>query len=99
MADPVDEIEARVDKAFAGAYRDGPEFMELRQAVEVLKEDRRKRMNPSAGAAFETWADAVARESEKTAEVMSKEAEKAAKKVRGFMGDVKSALERFGKDE
>lgn len=99
MANPVDEIEERVDKAFAKAYQDGPSFMELRQAVEALKEDRRKRMNPSAGVAFENWADAVARESEKTAEVMSKEAEKAAKKVRGFMGDIRSALERFGKDE
>lgn len=99
MADPIDEIEARVDKAFAGAYRDGPEFMELRQAVEVLRVDRRRLLSMSPGAAFDVWADAMARESEKTAEVMSKEAEKAAKKVRGFMGDIRSALERFGKDE
>ena len=40
-----DPLEDRVDAALKAAYRDGPEFMALRQAVEDLKLDRRLRLS------------------------------------------------------
>lgn len=98
MADPIDEIEERVDKAFNKAYRDGPEFMELRQAVETLKADRRRLLNMTPGEAFNVWADAVSRDADETAKVVTEEAGKVAKHVKALAGDIKSAFERFGKD-
>jgi hypothetical protein len=96
MSDPIDD---RVVEALRVAYRDGPEFMALRQAVEDLREDRRKRLSPPPGEAFDLWADSVAREADKTAEVLSAESVRVAKSVKGLMGDVRKAFEKFAKDE
>lgn len=96
MSDP---LEDRVDQALKAAYRDGPEFMLLRQAVEDLKQDRRQRLRPPPGEAFDLWADSVSREAEKTAEVVSEDLTRAGKAVKGLMGDVRKAFEKFAKDE
>ena len=94
-----DPLEDRVDAALKAAYRDGPEFMALRQAVEDLKLDRRLRLSPPPGEAFDLWANSVAREADKTAEVISTESVRVAKSVKGLMGDVRKAFEKFAKDE
>jgi len=93
MSTEVDALEQRVDAAIKAAYRDGPEWMEVRSAVELLKVDRRHRMAPT----IDQFADALGREAERAAEALEQEAARIGEATKGFVGDMKSALERFRK--
>ena len=88
-----DELEKQVDAAVKAAYRDGPEWLEVRRAVELLKADRRQRMAPS----IDQFADALGREAERAATALEQEAARIGEATKGFVGDMKSALERFRK--
>lgn len=91
MADPSDPIEQRVLDALKEAYRDGPEFMTLRQAVMDLVEDRRKLRRPTAEV-MDELIDAWAEE-------MSKGAQKAGKRWKAFAGDLRDAFGKLTKED
>ena len=110
MSDKLDELEARVDLAIKKAYRDGPDWMEVRASVEALKADRRKKMKPSTEDTFNGFAEAVTREAEDVAKAVSQEAdeiaktinaeaEKVSKKLRRFSSGLRSAFKAFTEDD
>ena len=88
-----DALEQRVDAALKAAYRDGPEWLEVRSAVALLKADRRQRMAPS----IDQFADALEREVERATTTLEQEAARIREASRGFAGDMRSAFDRFRK--
>jgi hypothetical protein len=95
MADAVDELEQRVDVALKAAYRDGPEWMEVRAAVEALKIDRRARMQTTPAAVLDQVAETVGREAERAAEAIGKGTERVVGHAKTFASELQGALKRF----
>lgn len=91
MADDTDSIEQSVLDALKEAYRDGPEFMALRQAVMEMVEDRRKLRRPTAEMLDEMI--------DQWAENMSKGAQKAGKRWKSFAGDLRQAFDKLTQDD
>lgn len=90
-----DELEKRVDAAVRAAYRDGPEWMEVRAAVEALKIDRRKCISETPAETFERFAASVGRETEQFVTQLDAEVDRFAASAKTLVGEVKSALDRF----
>lgn len=90
-----DELEQAVDTALKAAYRDGPDWMALRKAVEAIKTDRRRLLSESPTVLFERLQAAMERRAENAATVIDDELTRIAQATEGFLGDVRSALGRF----
>lgn len=90
-----DELEQRVDTALKAAHRDGPEWMEVRAAVEALRMDRRARMQPSTTAVLDQLAESVGRETERVAESIGKGTERFAGHAKAFVAEMQGAVKRF----
>lgn len=92
-ADDKDELEQRVDDALRAAYRDGPEWMAVRSAVEALKADRRKCIAETPAETFERFTASIGRETEEIAGRIDAEVDRFAAATKGFIGDMRTALE------
>lgn len=90
-----DAVEQRVDAALKAAYRDGPEWMEVRAAIEALKADRRACLQASPSVLLDQLAESVGREAGRAAEAIGKETEKAAGRAKTLATEVQGALNRF----
>jgi hypothetical protein len=90
MTEKPDELEQRVDTAIKAAYRDSPEWMEVRAAVEALKSDRRARIHTVLDQLSE-----LGREAEHVAESIGKETERIAGRAKNLATEVQGALHRF----
>jgi hypothetical protein len=93
--EPKDELEQRVDAAIKAAYRDGPEWMEVRAAVEALKTDRRGHMQTSPTAVLDQLAESVEREAGRAAESIGRGTERVLGHANAFVTEMRGALKRF----
>lgn len=90
-----DELEQAVDSALKAAYRDGPEWMAVRKAVEAIKTDRRRLLSESPTVLMERLKVAMERSAENAATVIDDELTRFGQATEAFLWDLRKGLDRF----